>query len=156
MAQIKMSIRDKGGELGIVTLPVDQPIATSGEGSIANYYGTIESAIEAVTLGVVARNYFVINEEADDAFPASNFAQREFGLRLILRGEDSAKVFTVTLPTVDADALTLVAGSDQVVLADAGVMAALVTALETNLAYPYGATTESVTVEEAYIVGRNS
>lgn len=156
MADIFLSIRDWGGELGRVTLPVEEPSEIAGEGSIANYFGTIQSAIEGVTLGVVARSYFVIGEANDDASPASQFAQREFGLRLLLRGADSTIVRTLTLPTVDANALTLVPGTDFVQLDDAGPMAALVSALEANLAYPYGGTTESVTVIEAYIVGRNS
>ena len=163
MAYIQFSMRDKNGELGSVRLPMDQPSAVGGAGSIAlewdNLGVGIKDAIEAVTLGVISNGYFGINEFDDDpAFPASNFAQREFGLRLYLTGDEDGRSFTLTLPTVDAAALTLVVGKRDVVLQDGGVMATLVAELEDALRYPStGASdVQTITVDSAAIIGKNT
>lgn len=164
MAFISFRMRDKNLELGSVRLPVAQPSAVAGAGSIALFWddlggSALKDAIEAVTLGVIANGYFGIDEfTKDPAVPASNFAQREFGLRVYLKGDSDGRTFTITFPTVDAAALTLVPGKRDVVLADAGPMAELVTELETHLVYPstVGGDTQTITVDSAAVVGTNS
>lgn len=164
MAYISFSMRDKNGELGNVRLPMAEPSAITGAGSIAIEWddvggGELKDAVEGVTLGVIARGYFGIGEFDDvPDYPASNFAQREWGLRIFLTGDEDGRTFTITLPTVDAAALTLQTGEDDVLLADGGAMAELVTEFEDALRYPsQGASDEqTVTVERARLVGRNS
>lgn len=164
MAYISFSMRDKNGELGNVRLPVAEPTAIDGAGSIAIEWddvdgGELKDAIEGVTLGVLARGYFAHGEFTDDpAYPASNFAQREWGLRVFMTGDEDGRTFTITLPTVDAAALTIVPGEDDVLLADAGAMAELVLEFEDALRYPSnGASAEqTITVTKARLIGRNS
>lgn len=157
MARISVSMRDQGEEIGNFQLYVPEPTLIDGVGSIGDHWAALEPAIAAVTLGVVARSEFCYGEENTPGVPGTLLAQREWGLRIFLQGDEDARVFTLTLPTVDAGALTQAQG-DNILLADGGVMAALVTALEARLLYPStgASATQNVTVTEARLIGRNS
>lgn len=163
MAYVSVSFRDANGELGNLRLPLSEPDAIETVGTLTLLWDNVgvglQNVIEAVTLGVIAKGYFGLGEfDPDPAYPASNVAQREFGLRLYMTGDEDGRAFTVTLPTVDPSVLTLVPGRRDVVLADGGVMAALVAEFESSLRYPStGASDEqSITINSAAIVGRNS
>lgn len=155
MGKISISVRDYSSEIGNMGFP----IAETGTDTQADYAAlatAVEGLLEAVMLGTIARKAVTIAEDTSLSEPGSPFAQRELGVRVFLAGISSEQTYTITIPTPDLAALTLVDDSDLVVLADGGVMAALVTWLEANLAYPYGAGTESVSVDRAVVVGRNS
>lgn len=85
--------------------------------------------------------------------PASNLAQRESGLRVFLIDDTSGAKSHFTVPSPDLANLTIPAGTDQVTLADGGIMADLVTAIEAECQSVDG---NSVTVNRAVIVGRNN
>lgn len=157
MGEIRVGVRDKGGEIGRFTLPVPEPTAIGAVGDIALMWDDFAPLIAALTLGTYANVSAVYDQQEDGTTPASNFAQREFGLRVYLVGDADSRTFTITIPTVDADAVTLQEGSDLVVLADAGPVAALVAEMEQTLRYPSeGGGLQTVTVNRAAIVGRNS
>ena len=157
MARISVSMRDQSNEIGNFQLYVPEPTLIDGVGSIGDHWAALEPAIAAVTLGVVARNEFCYGEENASGLPGTLAAQREWGLRIFLEGDEDGRIFTLTLPTVDPGALTQ-ANGDNILLADGGVMAALVAALESRLEYPStgASATQNVTVTEARIIGRNS
>lgn len=154
MAAITFSIRDWSDEYGRVQFPFAEPGGIETVADLeANQLATLKSAVEGVSLGQVAREAIRIAEDgALDTRPASALAQREFGLRVFFELNTSGEKRNLTIPAVDIAALTVAGGSDLVELADAGVMAALVSAIETYV----NINGETVTVTRAMIVGRNS
>lgn len=155
MSQLNVSIRDKGGEIGRAGFS----LAVAGTTTQADL-GVIEFDLRAVLdpliLGVIAKTTVNLEYFENDGVPAANFAQREIGLRVLMSGLLSNNDYSVTIPTPDLDILTLQANSDDVLLADAGVMQNLVDWIESEVEYPFGAGAEGVEVTRAYIVGRNN
>lgn len=157
MSTLSLSIRDRGGEIGRTSFT----IAVAGTDT-ADGLATLETGLRAVVdpliLGVIAKSSVSIEYLENDGVPLSNFAQREIGLRILMTGDSSSDNFSLTIPTPDLDALTILDNSDDVELADAGVMAALVAWIEANVEPSFGADpdTETVTVRRAYVVGRNN
>jgi len=147
--------RDHSNELSQVQLYFDD-IAAGG----ANYDTTVASIvavfdeIEIVSL-CDAAGYGLRQQKVDDpsTIPASNLAQRESGMRVFLVDDSNGKKSHFVIPGPDLANLTIPAGGDLVTLADASIMAALVTALEANLESVDGNT---VTVTRAVIIGRNN
>lgn len=147
--------RDHSNELSQVQLYFDV-VAAGG----ANFDATIASMtavfdeIETVSLcdsaGYGMRQGIVADPSTT---PASNLAQRESGLRVFLTDDSNGLKSHFTVPGPDLANLTIPAGGDLVTLADASIMADLVTALEANLESVDG---NSVTVTKAVIVGRNN
>lgn len=149
-------IVDHGGEVGSVTIPVDDFTIIGGVGDPVDDLTNMQAAIAGVTLGVVKNRYARLAQTVTAGLPASQWAQRELGARILMQGNTTGDSYTLTLPTLDLDAVTLVDNSDDIVLADAGPMAALVTALETYYEPDVAGTPESITVLRAYVVGRNN
>lgn len=117
-------------------------------------WGDFKTATDAIILGVLAKETVTIYDTIlSGAVPASPFAQRELKMLVTYQGDTTLKKFRVEVPTPDLAALTL-AADDSVVLADAGVMAAWVTAFEAIARNPED-DAETVTVIGARIVGRN-
>jgi len=147
--------RDHSNELSQVQLYFDD-IAAGG----ANYDTTVASIvavfdeIETVSL-CDAAGYGLRQQKVDDpsTIPASNLAQRESGMRVFLVDDSNGKKSHFVIPGPDLANLTIPAGGDLVTLADASIMADLVTALEANLESVDGNT---VTVTRAVIIGRNN
>ena len=147
--------RDHSNELSQVQLWFDD-VAAGG----ANYDTTLASMlavhdeIETVSLCDIA-GYGLRQQILADAstIPASNAAQRESGMRVFLVDDTNGKKSHFVLPAPDLTNLTIPAGGDLVTLADASIMADLVTALEANLESVDGNT---VTVTRAVIIGRNN
>lgn len=157
MGWLSFSLRDWSDEYTNVRIEIAEPAGGDLVSTVTAKQTALQSAIEGVTLGTVARKYAAIAySKAGDVRPASELAQRESGLRVFFQGDTSGEKGNITIGTVDLSVLTIAGGGDIVTLADGGVMAALVTALEANMVMPYGATTEDITVTEAVIVGRNS
>ena len=105
-------------------------------------------------LGEVYSQSVNILTNYDPTTPANNFAQRE--IKLLIRYQDtvSGKLYTLEIPTPDLANLTIPVESDFVTLADAGIMAAWVTAFE-NVAKAPDEPINSVNVLSAQVVGRN-
>lgn len=158
MAYYSFSIRDNSDEYGRLIIPVEEPTSLNYETIIATNQASFESALDGVVLGNIARASVTVNEDTvNDTRPASQFAQRELGMRVFIIGASSGKKANFTVPSPDLNALTLQEGTDLVDLDDAGVMAAFVTQVEALARiYAPDGSSEAVTVERAVIVGRNS
>lgn len=129
-------------------------ITTVNIGDILTQWGALKTATDALTLGVLANETLVLDNTILSAdIPASPFAQRELKMQVNYIGNTSQKPFQIEVPCPDLAVLTL-NNTDEVVLADGGVMAAFVTAFET-LAKSPDSDVETVTVISAYIKGRN-
>lgn len=124
--------------------------------SIAGYLtdlSALETAIDGVTIGVRSNSQWVgDNTNISDANAASQWAQRELKMKVNCTGDGDGPRFHFTVPCPDLDNLTLV--GDKVTLADGGIMAAFVTAVEQIARHPDD-DTETITVLDAEIVGRN-
>lgn len=155
-AHLYFGIVDNSGEIGRVQIPIEDPTLISGVGSVQDHLTEFAASIGGVTLGNIRTQYAVVEQTDTTGLPASQWAQRELGMRIIMQGNTTANVYTLTIPAIDLDAITLQPSSDDVVLADAGVMAALVLDLEERFEPAPGGVVENVTVVRAYVVGRNS
>jgi len=148
-----LSIRDYSKELSRFTVNF-AGITVGNLGDILSQWGALKTATDAIILGVEAKEQLVLdNTILSAAVPASPFAQRELKLEITYVGDTTQKVFQLEIPTPDLAALTL-NNTDEVVLADGGVMAAWVTAFETIAKSPDD-DTETVTVVQALVKGRN-
>lgn len=147
--------RDYGSEIGSLSLYVDDISAGGADyDTIVAAIASIEAAIIAVSLCTTAGTSLTQQLGADsDASPSSEFAQREMGLRVFLVDDTNGRKSHFTIPGPDLAGLTIFAGTDLVDLADAGVMAAVVTAIEAGAQSADG---NSVTVNRAVIVGRRN
>lgn len=117
-------------------------------------YGTLKTALDAIILGVQAKELVTIYDTVlSAAIPASPFAQRENKILMTATGDTTGKVLQWEIPCPDLAALTLT-GKDDVVLADGGVMAAYVAADEALRRNPED-DAETVTIVGAHLVGRN-
>ena len=147
--------RDKGSEVGTMQLFFANLVAggTNFDAVIAAITG-LEADILAITLCTSAGYGLSDGIGADsDAVPASNFAQREVGLRVFLVDDVNGRKSHFTIPGPDLAALTILAGTDLVDLADAGIMAALVASVEADCVSVDG---NAVSVLRAVIVGRRN
>lgn len=147
--------RDFGSEIGSMSLHVEE-IAAGG----ANYdaiiadIDAIASALLAITLCTEAGNGLTQENDPDsDTVPASAFAQRELGLRVFLVDDVNGRKSHFTVPGPDLANLTIFDGTDLVDLADAGIMASLVTVIEAGA---ISADANAVSVLRAVIVGRRN
>jgi hypothetical protein len=148
-----LTIRDYSKELSRFTVNFTG-ITTVNIGDILSQWGSLKTATQAIIIGVQANEQLVLdNTTLSAALPTSPYAQREIKLEVTYVGNTSLKKFQLEIPTPNLDALTL-NNTDEVVLADAGVMAAWVTAFET-LAKSPDSDVETVTVIGAKVKGRN-
>jgi hypothetical protein len=153
-SKVTVSFRDHSNEVGRTQFLLDE---IAGDGSnyaaLVTAASTIQGAIDDITL-LDDAGYQLADILGSDpgSIPASNLAQREYGLRIYLVDNQGWKG-TMTIPGPDLSALTIPEGGDAVTLADASVMAALVTALEADAISPDG---NAVEVVRARVVGRNN
>jgi len=143
MAKVIYQIADFDGEKSTTSFGID---------SLVNE-GTLRSAVDGVSLGVIQQVTEISDVtilSSDNA--ASQWAQREVGLRVHVSDDVNGEsgYFTVACP--DLATLTLDTAGD-VTLADASVMAALVSAMESHVLSRDG---NAITVVRATIVGRNN
>ena len=156
MANLVFTYRDFSDEVSSVSIQV--PAITSANfdvilgDSCIQGRGILRAAIDGVTRGLRVRESAVAVAESFGGTLTDQDAQREDGLRVWGRGEDSGKLFSITIPTADRANLA-VAGTDDVPL-DGTEMAALVSALETYWKADYGAALEDITIVRARLVGR--
>ena len=150
-----MTYRDHSDEIGKLELHFDNMDAGGANyDAVVASIVAVEAAVDTISLCDQA-GYGYRDTIGGDAgtTPASNLAQRESGLRVFLVDDSNAKKSHFTIPGPDLANLTIPAGTDIVTLADAGIMAALVTAIEANCQSVDG---NSVTVWKAVVVGRNN
>lgn len=149
------SYRDRGNEIGTLSLHFDNIDAGGANfDAVVASITAVEVDIIAITLCTTAGYAFADDVGTDAAvLPASNFAQREVGLRVFLVDDVNAKRSHFTIPGPDLAALTILEGSDLVDLADASVMADLVATVESDVQSVDG---NAVSVERAAIVGRRN
>jgi hypothetical protein len=153
-----LQIRDhadvvENAELSPINLPSYQ-IDAANLATWLTGWTAFKTATDAIILGVQASEVInIYNTVISGALPASAFAQRELKVMVTYQGNDTLRKRRIEIPTPDLTALTLI-GKDNVVLDDAGVMAAWVTAFEA-LARMGDDDAEEVTVIGAKVVGRN-
>lgn len=128
-------------------------------GTIAGFltqYAALKTAIDALCLGVLAKDMWVGDStELDASLPASNYAQRENKLLVTYKGNTTEKIFTATLPTVDLALLTFTpGGKDAVSLTVGAEVIALIAAIEAMGRTPDD-DTETIEVIGLRFVGRN-
>lgn len=156
MAKYVYTFRDYSDELSTLELNVTEPteVGMNWETVVNTEEAIVRAALQGVSLGNIAKHHVRLSEEApNDARPASAWAQRENGLRVFYQDATTGDKYHFTVPAPDLASLTFVEGSDQIVLADGDIMAALVSAIETYVESPAG---NAVTVTSAWAVGRNS
>jgi len=156
MGRLTLSYIGKSAEKSNVGFPIPNLDATNvedyTENGLSAGYDALKSAVDALTLmnptGTTVTAEIISIAEV---LPASEFAQREFGV-LVLMADTIGHKSRLVVPGPD---LTLVAqeGTDVVDLAGTE-MAALVSAIETWCVDPI--TGNAVTVYGARIVGRNN
>lgn len=149
------TFRDVDGEESTFQLPNGAITATSIAGFLTEY-GDLKNALDAITLGVLARDQWVGDKtEIDPSVPTNNFAQRELKLRISMIGNAGSPEFYRTIPTPDLSLVTIVPDSGGVIDITQGVeMLALVAAIEALARHPDDPT-ETVTVTKMTVVGRN-
>lgn len=119
-------------------------------------WATLKTTTQAITLGILAHERVQIYDTLiSGAMPTDNFARRENKLLIRYTGDTTGSKHRMELPGPDNSVLTFETGDGNfVVLADAGVMAAFVTAFEVIAASPLDGD-ESVTIQSVQYVGRN-
>lgn len=144
MPTVSFSIKDYSNQTGTCTF--FQPTLGTDPSALIGF-------VEAVILGNV--NSYTQSQKVDlnANLPASVNAQRGDKLLITYSDNVNGEYGTVAIPTVDRTALTIAPGSDVVLLADAGVMAALVNELETNYESRDG---NAITVQQARVVERTN
>lgn len=151
----KFSFRDRGDEIGTLMLHFEQ-IAGDGTNwaALLTAINGLSTDLMAITLCTDAGfGYQDLIGGDSDSTPTENFAQREVGLRVFLVDDVNGRKSHFTIPGPDLDALTILQGSDMVELADASVVADLVTSLEADC---LSVDANAITVQRAVIVGRRN
>jgi len=150
-----VTIRDRSKETSVFKV-YNGPITALTIADFLAKFGDLKTAIGDITIGVLARDLWVGDStNLSDAVPTDPFAQRELGLRIHYTGDVTNKAWQATLPCPALSALTYVGTTDEIVLADGGVMAAFVTAFQAFAKSPDD-DAESVTIQKAEVVGRNN
>lgn len=113
--------------------------------------GTLTTAMDALVLGLAARNDDTEYFRFSNAVPTNPLAKRE--RKLLIRYEDttSFRVFTFAIPSYDDSALTPISGTDFYDIT-AGALATFVTAFEAVAVSPDGGACNVLSAEG---VGRN-
>jgi len=118
------------------------------EGSLVSQLDTNVGAVTAG--GLLRRSVTTGIQNFVSGGPYDKSVQTEMGLRIHWRDSTTGRTGYFTIPAPDWTALTI--SGNNVLLADAGAMAALVTDLETHMRSPYD--DNNVTITRAEIVGR--
>lgn len=118
--------------------------------------GTLQAAIDDVTLGTLAKDQFGVTNILSNAIPTDQTAQREMKLLVQMQGATSEQPFVVTIGTIDPTVLTFVPGAGDAVPLDASAeIIALVAAIEAVAKNPANIAEAAVVVGLRF-VGRNT
>ena len=149
------TFRDIDGEESTFQLP-NGPITALTIAGFLTEYGSLKTALDALTLGVLARDQWVGDKtEISSALPTNNFAQRELKLKFTMIGAAGGDEFYRTLPCPDLAAITIIPDTGGTVDITAGTaLPAAITAIETLGKHPDDPA-EAITVTKVEVVGRN-
>jgi hypothetical protein len=147
---VSFTIRDHTDEYSSVQLSIPDIDETSWVATNTAVAG-IQTAIEALTTGNVARRQLSAVTLVDDTTPANPYAQRELGLRMFAQETVAPfKKFHITVPCPDLTVIN-VGARDEVDVNSVTVVNALATAIEALALSPEGRDFEFY---RAKIVGR--
>jgi len=152
-----LTVVDHGAETSVVAF-AHGPITVGTIAGFLTQWGALKTAIEGVIIGNLKSETVKLDETIlNQNTPASPYAQRELKLKVNYVGDTDGPPTYVTIACPDLSQLTLV-GRNEVLLDDSAgnnVMAPLVAAMEAIMVYP-GTDAETVTIQSAEIVGRNT
>lgn len=149
------TFRDKDGELSTFQLP-NQAITSGNIAAFLADYGTLKVDLDALTLGVLAKDQWVGDRTIlSAAIPTDNFAQREIKLKFTMIGDSGGPEFHRTLPTPDLSLITIIPDTGGAIDMGAGVeLPAAISTIELLGRHPDDQT-ENITVTRVEMVGRN-
>ena len=149
------TFRDIDGEQSTFQLPNGEITVGSLPGFLSEY-GTLKTALDALTLGILASDQWVGDRtNISDALPTDNFAQRELKLKFTMDGSGDGGYFYRTLPCPDLALVTIIPNTKGAIdLTTGAEMIAAVAAIEAIGRHPDD-DTQTVTVVKCEVVGRN-
>jgi hypothetical protein len=154
---ITYQFRDFTGEIKGVRMFSGEITAVSLPGLLTEL-GTLESALNGITLGVISKSSWGEETIVSNDVPVSKYAQIESALLVTMRGDTTEAQWSFSIPTIDANVLNFATGAgDTVIFEGAGASAqttALVDALETTLRNPDDDSELGVVIGMRF-VGRN-
>lgn len=160
-AVIRARMLDNSGEVSTVAFP------TEGQEALDTFTAPLADSaawlaqLEAISLlNVQAVSYTQETAVGTAGIPEVPYADREAGIRFIMRGAETGKRYTLTVPGPDQAALERIYGTDQYDMT-ASPLAGFITFLENNyrpLTNPGNLVPdhEAVVVERVIHVGRNN
>lgn len=151
MGKYSVTIRDRSGELSNVGFNIGFVTTLNLTAQLTNT-GNLKNAIDAITLGVIARDEMkVYTNDLDASLPVSPYANRES--KFLVRYHDStAAVSTFEIPAPDLAMVGLLqSGTDFINLLQPEIDD-FVQAFQTAALSPAG---NAVVVDSIEIVGRN-
>lgn len=152
MGRMILTYRDFSREMSSVELLVAEPSAGGADfDAVVASVATVTAAIEALSIGMLAKESLVINE-SKEVGDAGAGAKRELGLRVFWSDTTEETIGHFTIPAPDPTGAWLQVGTDEVDYADADI-AALITALEANVYSPDG---NLINVRKIVEVGRRN
>lgn len=152
MSKVVFSMMDHEEEKSPATIYAGDITAVSLPGFLTQF-GALRTAIEGITIGVVAKEQWIGDETVLSSTPPTNgFAQRETKWLVRYRGDTTEEVYRMEIGTAD---LALLPDGDEFLDITAGAGLAFVTAFEAIARTPEDSA-ETVTVISVQHVGRNS
>jgi len=139
---IGISYRDYSGELQSIPNLFSNEITAVSLAGFLTQFGALQTALNAVTLGVLARTRWGEETIVSNDRAATKDAQVESEMLVSLRGATTEAPFSFRIPTIDYTAFNYAdpPAGDVVILSGAGATAAttaLVTAIEDLLSTPW-------------------
>ena len=125
---VSWTIADYSDERSTVSVPVGDITALTIAGLLTQI-GTLKSAIEGLTSGVIQRESWGQSTKISNALPASQSAQRESKILVIYEDSVTYELFRMEIPCRNDANIALIANTDKLDLSDAET-AAFVTAFE--------------------------
>lgn len=149
------TFRDRDGEESTFQLP-NQAITAGNIAAFLTDYGGLKTALDALVLGVLAKDQWVGDRTIiDTSTPSDNFAQREIKLKFTMIGDSGGQEFHRTLPTPDLALVTILPDTGGAIDMGAGTeLPAAISAIELLGRHPDDQT-ETITVTRVEMVGRN-
>lgn len=144
-----LSLRDSSNELGKTEWNIGDLTALSLAGALTQM-GALKTAVEGVTLGIVASERWGDNDVVSNSIPSSGLAQRGVKWNVLIEDNTTHLKTTNYIPTADLSLLPDAPGGGKLEDLDltAGAGLALKTAIEALVKYP--GTGNAVTVLRIY------
>lgn len=150
--QLSLEWKDYSKESSTLTLQIPVITAANFDARIGEVDAFV-NAVEAITYGEMMK-FVVGNRKAFSSTASENpLSRRESKIVVHWSDETALKNGWFEIPCINYSTLTFIAGSDEINMADAGVAAALKTAVENLIQSQFG---NDVTVTSMTAVGRNT